>query len=83
MPSTLLDNSKEACETVQNSATVSLHPPLPKYLLQHGLICLPGLSCAVGLVTSLLSKASFGFTKTTIPTLFSEAHPRAESRLHR
>jgi hypothetical protein len=62
---------------------VSFYSPLRTVLLQHRLICLPGLSCPVGLATNLLFKDSFAFTKTTIRTSFSEAHPRAESRLHR
>jgi len=62
---------------------VSFHAPLRNVLLPHGLIYLPGLSCPVGLVTSLLFKAFSAFTKTTIRISFSEGHPRAESRLHR
>jgi hypothetical protein len=62
---------------------VSLCTLLRNVLLQHRLIRLSGLSCPVVLVTNLASKVSSAFTKTTTQISFSEAHPRAESRLHR
>lgn len=83
MSSALVDYPPKAREALQDRAIVRVCMTRCDRDSTPGTDMISGWSMPVVLVTSLLSKGSSAFTRITTLTLFSEPHPRPETRFLR